>query len=180
VPRLDREQAVCLAVLALLVLTCLSVTGLLVRMRSDAGAELAERREILSRLQTRLRADNGRSKALAPPTAFLDAPTKAIASAQLQAYLTKLAELQNAALMSSGGEAAKRDEPSDTVRLQASLEMSLKALQAMLYQLESGTPYVFVDGLTVQLASASAGHVIDDPVLRATLSLRAFWRGGGS
>jgi len=178
VRRLDREQAVSVAVLALLILTCMSVTGLLVQIRFDAGRELAERRELLSRLQVRLRADTNRSKAVAPPTAFLDAPTKAIASAQLQAHLAKLAEIEHAGLMSSGGEASKRDEPSDTVRLQASVEMNLKALRAMLYQLESGTPYVFVDGLTVQPASASAGRVSEDPQLRATLSLRAFWRRG--
>jgi hypothetical protein len=80
--------------------------------------------------------------------------------------------------MSSGGEAAKRDEAPDTIRLQASLDMNLKALRAMLYQLESGTPYVFVDALTVQPASATAGRAIEDPLLRATLSLHAFWRRG--
>ena len=176
--RLDRDQAVSVAALALLLLTCVFATGLSVQMRSDAGRELAERRELLSRLQARIRADAGRSNVAAPPAAFMDAPTQGIASAKLQAYLAQLAELQHAGLMSSGGEAAKRDEAPDTIRLQASLDMNLKALRAMLYQLESGTPYVFVDALTVQPASATAGHVIEDPLLRATLSLRAFWRRG--
>jgi hypothetical protein len=167
-----------MAVLTLLLLACLFAAGLSVQMRSDAGRELAERRELLSRLQTKMRADADRSNVAAPPAAFLDAPTQGIASAKLQAYLAQLSELQHAGLMSSGGEAAKRDEAPDTIRLQATLEMNLKALQAMLYQLESGTPYVFVDALTVQPASATAGHVIEDPLLRATLSLRAFWRRG--
>jgi general secretion pathway protein M len=175
--RLDREQAVSVAALALLLLACVVAAGLSVQMRSDAGRELAERRELLSRLETRMRADAGRSNVAAPPAAFLDAPTQGIASAKLQAYLAQLAELQHAGLMSSGGEAAKRDEAPDTIRLQATLEMNLKALRAMLYQLECGTPYVFVDALTVQPAS-SAGRVIEDPQLRATLSLRAFWRRG--
>jgi general secretion pathway protein M len=177
--RLDREQAVSLAVLVLLILTCVCAAGLSLRMRSDAGQELAERRELLSRLETRMRADTGRPIAAAPPTAFLNAPTQGIASAQLQAYLAQLADLQHAGLMSSGGEAAKRDEAPDTIRLQATLDMNTKALRAMLHQLESGTPYVFVDALTVQPASASAaGRIIEDPPLRTTLSLRAFWRRG--
>ena len=176
--RLDREQAVSVAVLALLLLACLFAAGLSVQMRSDAGRELAERRELLSRLQARIRADAGRSNVAAPPAAFMDAPTQGIASAKLQAYLAQLAELQHAGLMSSGGEAAKREEAPDTIRLQATLEMNLNALRAMLYQLESGTPYVFVDALTVQPASATAGRAIEDPLLRATLSLRAFWRRG--
>jgi len=178
VPRLDREQAVSVAVLAVLLLACLFAAGLSVQMRSDAGRELAERRELLSRLQTKMRADAGRSNVAAPPAAFLDAPTQGIASAKLQAYLAQLAELQHAGLVSSGGEAAKRDEAPDTIRLQATLDMNLMGLRGMLYQLESGTPYVFVDALTVQPASATAGRVIEDPQLRATLSLRAFWRRG--
>jgi general secretion pathway protein M len=175
--RLDREQAVSLLVLVLLILTCVCAAGLSLQMRSDAGQELAERRELLSRLETRMRADTGRPIA-APPTAFLNAPTQGIASAQLQAYLAQLADLQHAGLMSSGGEAAKRDEAPDTIRLQAILDMNMKALRAMLYQLERGTPYVFVDALAVQPASATAGRIIEDPPLRATLSLRAFWRRG--
>ena len=176
--RLDREQAVSVAALGLLLLACVLAAGLSVQMRSDAGRELAERRELLSRLQSKIRADAGRSNVAAPPAAFMDAATQGIASAKLQAHLAQLAELQHAGLMSSGGEAAKRDEAPDTIRLQATLEMNLNALRAMLYQLESGTPYVFVDALTVQPASATAGHVIEDPLLRATLSLRAFWRRG--
>jgi general secretion pathway protein M len=178
VPILDREQAVSLAALVLLILTCVCVAGLSLWMRSDAGQELAERRELLSRLETRTRTDTGRPIAVAPPTAFLNAPTQGIASAQLQAYLAQLANLQHAGLMSSGAEAAKRDEAPDTIRLQATLDMNTKALRAMLYQLESGTPYVFVDALTVQPAGATAGRIIEDPPLRATLSLRAFWRRG--
>ena len=176
--KLNREQTISVAVLALLLLACVLAAGLSVQMRFDAGRELAERRELLSRLETRMRADAGRSNGVAPSTAFLDAPTQGIASAKLQAYLAQLAEVQHAGLLSSGGEAAKRDEPPDTIRLQATLEMNLKALQAMLYQLESGTPYVFVDALTVQAAGATAGRAFEDPLLRATVSLRAFWRRG--
>jgi general secretion pathway protein M len=176
--RLEREQGISVAVLALLILTCVCATGLLFQMRSDAGRELAERRELLSALESRMQVAKGRSIAAAPPKAFLDAPTQGIASAQLQAYLAQLADLQHAGLMSSGAEAAKRDEAPETIRLQATLDMNLKALRGMLYQLESGTPYVFVDALTVQPSSATAGRMIEDPLLRATLSLRAIWRRG--
>jgi hypothetical protein len=176
--RLDREQAISLAVLALLLLACLFAVGFSLQMRWNAGSELAEHRELVSRLETRMRADVARSHGAAPPTAFLDAPTPGIANAKLQAYLAQLADLQHAGLVSSGGEAAKRDEAADTIRLQATLETDIQALRAILYQLETGTPYVFVDALTVQPASASVGRAVNDPLLRATLSLRAFWRQG--
>jgi general secretion pathway protein M len=176
-PKLTREQAISVAALVLLVLTCAFTTELLLQARYDAGQELAEHRELLSRLETRVRAGASQPIAAAPPSAFLDAPTQGLASAQLQAYLAQLAERQHAGLMSSGGEAAKRDDAPDTIRLQATLDMNLKALRAILYQLESGTPYVFVDALAVQPASA-AGRAVEDPLLRATVSLHAVWRRG--
>jgi len=174
-PRLDREQAVSVAVFALLLLALLSVMEMSLQARSDAVRESSERREMLSRLEARLRAIASRPTA-APPAAFLDASTAALASAQLQSYLGQLAGDGN--LVSSGGEAAKRDDAPDTVRVQATLDMNLQSLRAVLYQLESGTPYVFVDALAVQPINATAGRAVEDPLLRTTLSLRALWRRG--
>ena len=54
------------------------------------------------------------------------------------------------------------------------------ALQAILYRLESGTPYVFVEALAIQPAGAAGARPPEDPLLRATLSVRAFWRRGSS
>jgi general secretion pathway protein M len=49
-------------------------------------------------------------------------------------------------------------------------------LQAFLYRRESGTPYVFVDTLTVQLTGAASQRTIEDPLLRVTFGLRAIWQ----
>src|SRR5215472_13984891 len=116
-PRLDREQAISVAVLVLLFLVLLSAMGMSLQARSDAARESSERGEMLSRLEARLRAIASRPTA-APPAAFLDASTSGLASAQLQSYLAQLAGDQNASLVSSGGESAKRDDASDTIRLQ--------------------------------------------------------------
>ncbi|WP_426527843.1 type II secretion system protein GspM [Bradyrhizobium sp. McL0615] len=175
--RLDREQAISVGAFVLLLLVSVTVTGMSLQTRADAVRESSERREMLSRLEARLQVKAGRPTA-APPTAFLDAPTPGLASAQLQSYLGQLAGDKNANLVSSGGEAAKRDDAPDTVRVQATLDMNLQSLRAVLYQLESGTPYVFVDGLSVQPVNATAGRSVEDPLLRTTLSLRALWRRG--
>jgi hypothetical protein len=60
--------------------------------------------------------------------------------------------------------------------LQATLDADLQALQALLYQLESGTPYVFVDSLNIQIPGTNAQRAVEDPLLRVTLGLRAVWR----
>ena len=178
-PTLEREQVISVAVFVLLLLVSVSMMGMSLQARADAVRESSERREMLSRLEARLQAKASRPTT-APPAAFLDASTPALASAQLQSYLGQLAGNQNASLVSSGGEAAKRDDAPDTVRVQATLDMNLESLRAVLYQLESGTPYVFVDAMAVQPVNATAGHAVEDPLLRTTLSLRALWRRGAS
>jgi general secretion pathway protein M len=175
--KLDREQLISVAALALLLMACVLAVELSVHARSDAAHELAERREALSRLEARTKTA-GSAPVAAPPAAFLDAPTQGLAGAQLQAYLAQVAGAQQAGLVSSGLDAPKREDPPDTIRLQATVDVGLQALQEMLYQLESGTPYVIVDALTMQPAGAASGRPPEDPLLRATFSLRAFWRRG--
>ena len=157
-PRLDREQSISVAVLAALLLLCVYVVGLLLQVRSDAVSEAAERREMASRLEARLKAISNQPVQAAPPSAFLDAATRGLAGAQLQSYLAQVAGDQNASLVSSGTDAAKRDDTPETIRLQVMFDMNMKALRAVLYRLESGAPYVFVDALTIQPAGGTAGR----------------------
>lgn len=175
--RLDREQAISIAAFITLLMVSVLVMGMSLQTRADAVRESFERREMLSSLEARLRVKAGRPT-VAPPAAFLEASTPGLASAQLQSYLGQLAGDKNASLVSYGGEAAKRDDAPDTIRVQATLDMNLQSLRAVLYQLESGTPYIFVDALSVQPIHAIAGGSVEDPLLRTNLSLRAFWRRG--
>ena len=178
--KLDREQMLSIGALAALLVVCLGLMGLSLQMRMSAAQEVAERHDLLSRLEARAKARRearARSGAAAPAAAFLDAPTQGLAVAQLQAHLVQMADTHHAVLVSSGIEPTKREDP-DSIRLQATLEMSLPAVQAFLYQLESGTPYVFVDQLTLQLAGAASQRAVEDPLLRVTLGLRAIWRRG--
>jgi general secretion pathway protein M len=174
----SREQIMSVAAFATLVLICVATIGVLFEARAVALRELTERRDGLERLEARVRQNAGRPIAAAPLAAFIEAPTQGLASAALQAHLAQLADTQHAGLVLSGEETAKREDAPDMIRLQATLDMNMKALRALLYQLESGTPYVFVDALAVQPASVAAGRAAEDPLLRATLSLRAVWRKG--
>lgn len=181
--KLNREQMLAVGALAALLLVCLGMVGFSVQMRASAAQELAARQELLSRLEGRAKARRearAQSGATAPAAAFLDAPTQGLAIAQLQAHLEQMADLHHAVLVSSGIEPTKREDPADSIRLQATLEMSLQAAQAFLYRLESGTPYVFVDQLALQLASTASKRTAEDPLLRVTLGLRAIWRRGSA
>jgi general secretion pathway protein M len=179
--KLDRERMLSIGALAALLLVCFGLTGFSLQMRAKAAQELAEHHELLSRLEARAKARRqarAQSGAAAPAAAFLDAPTQGLAVAQLQAHLAQLADAHHAVLVSSGIEPAKSTDPPDSIRLQATLEMSLPAVQAFLYQLESGTPYVLVDQLAIQLAGGASQGAAEDPLLRVTLGLRAIRRRG--
>ena len=181
--RLDREQAISVGALMLIVLTCAVALELSFHERFNAAQELAERGELTARLEARAKSQaeaRSRSTAIAPPEAFVNAPTQGLAGAQLQAHLMQLAGDHRATVISSGMEPSKREDQADSIRLQATLDMNAKTLQALLYQIESGTPYVFVDTMTVQLPGIAAQRASEDPLLRVTLGLRAVWRRGAA
>jgi hypothetical protein len=179
----NREQIISVAALCLLLLVCAFAVGLSLQVRSDASYELTERRDALSHLAARAHSGTdarARTTTAAPAAAFLDAATAGLAAAQLQAYLSQVAESQQAILISCGVEPAHREDPPDSIRVQATLDVGQKSLQELLYHLESQTPYVFVDVLAVQPPSTAVQRAAQDPTLRLTLSLRALWRRGSA
>jgi hypothetical protein len=155
--------------------------GLSLQVRSDAYYELAERREALSHLQARARSGteaHAGMKSVAPAAAFLDGPTAGLAAAQLQAYLSQVAASERATLISYGVETTRHEDSPDSIRAQATLDVGQISLQRLLYQLESQTPYVFVDAMALQPPSTAQQGAAQHPILRLTLSLRALWRRG--
>jgi general secretion pathway protein M len=179
---LTREQSVAAGALFLVLLGCIVGVAYALHRRADALEELADRRAVMARL---VRAPAGPGAlgpakvAQAPAAAFMDAPTQGQAGAQLQSYFARLALERDATVSSSGVEAPTTEAP-EAIRVQATLEISLNALQELLYRLETGTPYVTVDSLTVQPSGAAAQQIPDDPPLRVTLTLKSQWRRGGA
>ncbi len=179
--QLDREQAIALAALSLVLLCCTIAPVLSLKARSDALQALMDERDMLQRLQLAHRgaaSKGGVGEGLhaAPATAFLNAQTSGLASAQLEAYLSRLALAQQASLMSSGVQQPHQGDTPDMVRIQATLTISDATLQAFLFKLETGTPYVFVDSMILQPANAMTQHAANAPSMRVTLNLRAIWR----
>ena len=179
--KLDREQVMSIAALSLLVLGCAVAPALSLKARSDASQALLDESDMLRRLQLAHR-HSGRERGAreqaqaAPATAFLNAQTPGLASAQLEAYLSRLALAQPANLISSSVQQGQRSDTPDMVRVQATLDVTYAALQGLLFKLETGTPYVFVELMSLQPASANAQHVGNTPMMKVTLNLRAIWR----
>jgi len=177
----NREQIIAIGALCLQLLVCIFAVGWSLQVRSNADYELTERREALSHLEARARSGaeaHARMKSVAPAAAFLDGPTAGLAAAQLQAYLSQVAASEQAILISYGVEPTRREDSPDSIRAQATLDVAQRSLQHVLYQLESRTPYVFVDALALQPPSTAEQRAAQDLMLRLTMSLRALWRRG--
>lgn len=174
----DRETLISVGVLGALLIVCASVVGFSLEARLDAEHQLDAQNALLAELEAhRARKDAGlESGGTAPAAALLVAPTKGLANAQLQAYVQHVADAHHAVLNSSGIESAAHDDKPETIRIQATLDTSFHALQALLYQLEGGTPYVFVQSLNIELHDENSQRAVEDPLLRVTLELRAIWR----
>lgn len=175
--KLDREALMGVGVLGALFLFCAGLVGFSLHARFAAAHQLVMQRELLSRLEARSRSDAAqRRPGLAPAAAFVSAPTQGLASAALQAYLQQVIGAHHAVLVSSGTDPAK----GNALRLRVTFDTDLRSLQALLYQLESGTPYVFVDSVDIALPAADTRRPVEDPLLRVTLALRAVWRGNAA
>jgi general secretion pathway protein M len=178
---LKRDQIVALAVLAAVALVCIGSLGASLTMRYEASSDNTDKQALLADIEAHMRRDirlHGRqTMGEAPPAAFLNAPTQGAAGAQLEAYLTQVSD-RRAVLISSAVHAADKEDAPDMIHVEATLDVSAAALQEMLYRLEMGEPYVFVDSLQVRVAGRVAGRDAEDPLLRVTLNLHAIWRHG--
>jgi general secretion pathway protein M len=178
--KLDREKALSVAALFILVLACILAPALTLNARSGASQDLADEQEMLARLEAAHQRSGpkpapGAEMGTAPDTAFLNAQTSGLAGAQFEAYLSQLALAQQASVISSGVQQANHADAPEIVRIQAMLDIHYDALQTLLYQLETGTPYVFVDSLTLQPPSAASQHDAHDSIMKVTLNLSALW-----
>jgi len=143
------------------------------------GARKAELATLQRRLKLLHNSEAGSGAAAFEP--FLEGPTLSLAANTLQQRLTSLIDTQEATLLSIGIDPPNPGEESKLVRVQATAEMDITALQAVLYQLESEIPFVFVDSLVVERVGPqqSAGSDSDEAEdkLRVELRVSGYWRG---
>ncbi len=177
--KLDRKEFLALVALALVSTTCLIVPIWSLKMRADATQNLADDEAMLQRLEhapRHLKNVRGLAgPAAAPRAAFLDAQTVGLASAQLESYISQLSAAHGASLVSSGVLSNDRADMTQEIRVQATLDIAYDDLQRLLFQIETGTPYVFIDAMTLQTTGAALS-ANDSMPMRATLILRALRR----
>lgn len=105
---------------------------------------------------------------------FLSGPTITVAGAALEQRIKETAEKSAGAVTSSQVDLDGPDAKDGFLRLTATVEVDQPGVQSILYDIEAGAPYLFVEKLSIQspedLGEAETGR------FRMTVSVLGQWR----
>lgn len=110
---------------------------------------------------------------------FLEASNESIAAAELQSKVRSAVQKAKGELRSAQVLFPQDDDTFRRIILRGEAEMTLPALQRVLHELETATPYLFLDNLDIRLCAArGAGAGQAEPVLDFRFDVSGFMRRG--
>jgi len=140
--------------------------------------EIKTKSQLLEGMQRR--GGSEKREAVAAQFAVISASSETVAASTLQQYLLDRLEQAGGSVQRVQAETS-RDAKSDggmrRVTAEIVFDASNDALQHLLFDLETGTPFVFVDMLFTKPASASETAKIgmNAEVLRSSLTVSSYW-----
>ncbi len=158
-------------VFALLFMVVTSIVDIL-----DQRAAVASAAAMLDQLEGRSTAASGRRSAdvLMPSgSAFLEGATVTIAGAALLQRVAGAVTKLGGNVLSSQLDLQGTQSKAGFVSMVASCEIDQPALQPLIYDLEAGMPFLFVEQLAVQAPTSSSG----EGKLRILLAVSGQWQG---
>jgi general secretion pathway protein M len=115
------------------------------------------------------------NSAIPPGSAFLEGPTVTVAGATLLQRVAVAVTKVGGSILSSQVELQGPQSKAGFIGVIASCELDQPALQQLLYDLEAGMPFLFVEQLAVQTAVAVSGT--REGRLRVQLTVYGQWQG---
>ncbi len=140
---------------------------------------LAQTADLLDQLRGR-KPRGGEAAALAaqhPGTPFLEGPTVTVAGATLLQRVASAVGNIGGTIQSSQVDVLGTQARDGLVGLVVSCEMEQPALQKLLYDLEAGMPFLFVDQLDVQVPQTTALNESGSGRVKVVLGVSGQWRG---
>jgi general secretion pathway protein M len=145
----------------------------------DHQRSLAQTSDLLAQLQGR-RSPASPLATEHPGTPFLEGPTVTVAGATLLQRVAAAVAGVGGTIQSSQVDVSGTEAKAGLVGLVVSCEMEQPALQKLLYDLEAGMPFLFVDQLDVQVPQATATSENATGRIRVVLGVSGQWQGNGS
>jgi general secretion pathway protein M len=140
---------------------------------------LAQTADLLDQLRGR-KPRGGDAAALAarhPGTPFLEGPTVTVAGATLLQRVASAVGNVGGTIQSSQVDVLGTEAKDGFVGLVVSCEMEQPSLQKLLYDLEAGMPFLFVDQLDVQVPQTTALNESGSGRVRVVLGVSGQWQG---
>jgi general secretion pathway protein M len=166
------------AVLYLAVLGGLAFTSVVAIVNIfDHQRALAQTSDLLDQLRGRKARSPAQLSAEHPGTPFLEGPTVTVAGAALLQRVAAAVGDAGGTIQSSQVDVLGKEAKDGFVGLVVSCEMEQPALQKVLYDLEAGMPFLFVDQLDVQVPQTTAKNEAGSGRIRVMLGVSGQWQG---
>lgn len=164
-----------------------AIAGALLLMTGLSIAEILAHRQALAQtsdLLDQFRGRKGGAKNVAaataerPGTPFLEGPTVTVAGANLLQRVAAAVGDVGGQVQSSQVDVSGAQAKDGFVGLVVSCELEQAALQRLLYDLEAGMPFLFVDQLDVQVPQTTALSDAGSGRVRVILGVSGQWQAG--
>lgn len=156
----------------------LATAGLAIASILDHQRALAQTSDLLDQLQGRRASGAASVSAGRPGTPFLEGPTVTVAGAALLQRVAAAVGDVGGTIQSSQVDVLGTQAKDGFVGLVVSCEMEQPALQKLLYDLEVGMPFLFVDQLDVQVPQTTAINEGGAGRIRVVLGVSGQWQAG--
>ncbi|GGI25883.1 MULTISPECIES: type II secretion system protein GspM [Bradyrhizobium] len=153
----------------------LLITGWTALDLAEQHRTLANANEMFDRLQSQQRAarsTNDGALAVSPPV--VEGPTVTVAAAVVLQHVSAEATRMGSNILSSQVDLQDAGAQHGIVRVSVDLEIEQPALQGLLYELEAGSPFLFIDQLVIQVPESSTRHAATK--VRVAIVVSGWWR----
>ena len=174
-----RLPSVALAMYLVAVAVLVGITGFAVADIIQRQQTMERMADLLAQLQGRKLANAPARSGAAPAVAgspFLEGPTVTVAGAALLQRVASAVTNVGGNVFSSQVDVQGPQAKDGHISLTVSCEMDQPSLQKVLYDIESGMPFLFIDQLDVQVPQ-TAGNADGAGRLRVMISVAGQWRG---
>lgn len=155
----------------------LVTAGVAIASIFDHQRSLAQTSDLLDQLRGRKPRGGTALSAEHPGTPFLEGPTVTVAGAALLQRVAGAVGNVGGTVQSSQVDVLGTQAKDGFVGLVVSCEMEQAALQKVLYDLEVGMPFLFVDQLDVQVPQTTAADEAGAGRIRVVLGVSGQWQG---
>jgi general secretion pathway protein M len=161
---------------ALVVIVCAAATWAAADDVLEYRAQVASAHDILDQLRGgRPARGAGFAEGTRPGSPYLEGRTVTVAGAALLQRVAGTVTKLGGNVLSSQEDLQSSQFGAGFIGVIASCELKQPALQELLYDLEAGMPFLFIDQLVVQAAAATSAS--KDDRLRVLISVRGQWEG---